>query len=69
MMNYCEGCETYLNKKGYSDCSFHKDNQDGSCPCSQCIVKMMCQIPCDPYEDWVADVEANEPGLKSFPKD
>ena len=69
IVDYCEGCETYLTKGGYNDCSFHVDNQEGTCPCSYCIVKMMCKIPCDPYEEWVRVIEGNGPGPKSFPKD
>ena len=27
-------------------------NNDGSCPCTNCIVKVMCVDECSPFEDW-----------------
>lgn len=56
-MNYCEGCATYLaQNENHHDCPYYKDNQDSSCPCSNCLVKMMCGDPCDDYETWIDSV-------------
>lgn len=58
-MTFCDGCETYRGPGEYFDCSYHKNNQDGSCPCSNCIVKVMCGDPCDKYDDWVDEKDPN----------
>ena len=44
-INYCKGCITYTREHG---CHFsaHNDEAEGQCPCSQCIVKVMCENMC-----------------------
>jgi len=26
--------------------------QDGSCPCTNCLVKMMCDYGCESWDEW-----------------
>lgn len=57
-MNNCSGCidyEEYVD--GYEDCMMY--NENGSCPCTNCIVKVVCEDPCDKLRAFVAD-EAGE---------
>jgi hypothetical protein len=46
----CEGCLTYNQriKKDFTSrvCPFLDDHP---CPCSNCIIKMMCRAECDLY--------------------
>jgi len=43
-INHCEGCLTTTSKTTY--CTFIFYNNEGQCPCSKCIVKMMCERAC-----------------------
>lgn len=43
--NHCHGCVIYNN-----ECDTQKNNFDGSCPCSQCIIKTMCENSCERYD-------------------
>ncbi len=56
-MSNCEGCNTREGPGDYFDCSYIANNKDGSCPCTECIVKAMCDIPCDDYEKWNYNME------------
>jgi len=48
--NHCDGCYAKGNVcSGYND--------DGSCPCTECIVKMMCYSLCDVHDKWDIDNE------------
>ena len=54
LVEYCIGCHTYLNEKyGHIDCPYSNDNLDGRCPCTECIVKVMCGNPCEVYDKYV----------------
>lgn len=65
MPEYCKGCITYIvnNRDALTNnddpiiCSYTNHNKDGKCPCSSCIIKMMCEITCDEYEDFVDIVD------------
>jgi len=41
---HCEGC--------YGKCSIPYANKNGKCPCSNCIIKVMCDITCDIWLRW-----------------
>ena len=41
---YCEGCLTLTNANII--CTFAHDNAEGQCPCTVCIIKMMCTEVC-----------------------
>ncbi len=45
---HCEGCTLYpgCTKAFYND---------GSCPCTNCIIKPMCQDICTPYNSYYND--------------
>jgi len=47
-MDYCKGCTAYHD----TGCAFKKSNRDGTCPCTECVVKAMCDITCDDYDVW-----------------
>ncbi len=40
----CNGC--------HLECQTPAGNKDGSCPCTNCLVKMMCDDPCESWEKW-----------------
>jgi len=43
-MNHCDGCV---------GCVFVDFvNNDGACPCTLCIIKAMCDDPCEKYHSW-----------------
>lgn len=37
----CEGCNSHGNK----ECMWFEKHS--TCPCSTCLIKMMCLVPCD----------------------
>lgn len=52
---YCEGCYSYFPTKQrdgdgiLSNGCIHKQYNKGQCPCSECIIKVMCNNPCEKY--------------------
>jgi len=50
-MNNCKGCASI--REGACRCGYEEDNEDGDCPCTECIVKPMCDAPCPPWDAWV----------------
>jgi hypothetical protein len=49
-VNYCEGCLSYTGCYliAYS-CLFDFYNDEGQCPCTLCIIKVMCEDVCDDF--------------------
>ena len=47
----CHGCYSYgpYNGDGFDLCSIMRLNNRGECPCTKCVVKMMCGNPCDSF--------------------
>ena len=55
MTDYCMGCKTlhYINKfNEVTHCRFQTSNVEGKCPCSECIVKMMCDTDCPTFREY-----------------
>jgi len=52
-MDCCKGCATYIGAGEYHDCAYAEYNKKGACPCSKCVVKVMCVEPCDEYDEWI----------------
>lgn len=52
----CRGCMLTRERGGhYSKCSiklYCSLKEINSCPCQTCIVKVICNIPCDLYNDY-----------------
>jgi hypothetical protein len=43
----CYGCITFIRE---SECSYsYINNENSKCPCSQCIVKVMCENMCTDF--------------------
>ena len=51
---YCKGCCVYMPDGDPHDigCTLFDSNNKGQCPCSKCIVKVMCEEPCEDYEQF-----------------
>lgn len=68
MTDYCKGC--YSNVASMCDhyCSYTKYSPNAECPCSECIVKVMCNDPCDKFEEFMDNLEVlgNLKGKKSY---
>ena len=47
-MDHCKGCTAYHE----TGCTFKNHNTDGTCPCTECVVKAMCDITCGDYNTW-----------------
>ncbi len=47
----CKGCLNSYHKGG---CRWF--NLKLSCPCSTCLIKMMCDIPCDTFDKYVIKI-------------
>ncbi len=45
----CNGCDL---PDDVEICDFFKDNFNGSCPCTCCLVKTMCNRACDDNYKW-----------------
>lgn len=52
---HCNGCSTYKVKINdrHNDktllCGYSYDNIDGICPCTNCIIKVMCEHMCTAF--------------------
>lgn len=53
MTNYCKGCRLY-SLKYQIPCV---DNNDGNCPCTKCIIKVMCRVACREYTLFVISMD------------
>jgi len=51
-MKCCDGCLTYFD----GGCAYTKYNGTGECPCTPCVIKIMCEKICDPFRDYMNDV-------------
>lgn len=45
----CKSCHTQVSK-GEEQCLYASN--EGTCPCTICIVKPMCNQSCDPFNDY-----------------
>jgi hypothetical protein len=63
---YCNGCYSILFSDIFNECTFHPYNDNGNCPCTKCIIKMMCDDPCDDFSSfrlntlWIIEEEKEE---------
>ena len=51
-MNYCEGCfglDPVFLVLAEGACIYSRFNKYGECPCSTCLVKMMCNNLCEEF--------------------
>jgi len=51
-INHCNGCLTHYGPSPELNCQYLPFNKDGECPCSKCIVKMICSQTCDWWRKW-----------------
>ncbi len=54
-MKYCDGCNTKgqckeLFKRAADKRRYSKSRM--KCPCNMCVVKMVCEDPCDEYKEY-----------------
>jgi len=59
-VDYCKGCATYKVKNSSDKlipCSYLPDNIDGNCPCTECIIKVMCEHMCDRYISFAKHID------------
>ncbi len=72
----CPGCATYAevgkvreiqNQSGYTDspqCAIKPYYRGKTCPCSKCLIKMVCEDTCDrmdDYRNWCGDIKYARP--------
>ena len=48
----CDGCSDSDENIHFNICELIFYNKNGSCPCTNCIVKMMCSDSCDKFALW-----------------
>jgi hypothetical protein len=48
---HCKGC-TINAERSPDDCCVDKSNENGDCPCSDCIIKMICDIECNTFREY-----------------
>ncbi len=64
MYNQCEkGCAGIIPLKGLTVC--YTLNTDNSCPCVNCIIKMMCKDTCEESHKWARRISKKK-GLKEY---
>ena len=49
-MDYCKGCTIYNPEDDNDQCNYASTNNEGACPCSHCIVKVICWEMCPPFK-------------------
>jgi len=53
---HCKGCATFNlidDPNLQVDCP--DSNYEGNCPCTECVVKVMCLLECDDYKIWTTN--------------
>jgi hypothetical protein len=52
MPECCKGCYTFLKDLTLPDpgCAHNHFNLNGECPCTECIIKVMCSESCSDYD-------------------
>ena len=57
--NKCDGCKTYESEIESQKvfCRFAKFNQMGDCPCTNCLIKMVCIHGCIRIEEWTEMID------------
>ncbi len=45
---HCEGCNNTCDVQ-----IIPNTNNNGSCPCTICVVKMVCETTCDEWLEWL----------------
>ncbi len=74
----CRGCATYSDiekltknyKHGTVECNIKPSHRGLICPCSECLVKTMCQEPCDRLDKY-KDIFVNDDeymSMEALPK-
>lgn len=61
LSKYCKGCITnnqFSHEGPY--CGIMRFNYNGQCPCSVCVIKVMCEVPCEDFESFKVVKEAEE---------
>jgi len=71
MTDYCKGCLgiriTDEDNIRRWVCTYAVININGECPCSKCIVKVMCKTICDGYRDFAHGFNNNKlNGFRDF---
>ncbi len=53
----CEGCRSYMFwKRVIPTCILYPFNKkEGDCPCSECLIKVICSKGCPEYSIWYAE--------------
>ncbi len=52
----CKGCLAFYERGGgRCDWMIANETNEGDCPCTHCIVKMMCQDACDAFKHQSSD--------------
>jgi hypothetical protein len=57
-MENCDGCG--MNNRYTEEAVCLPHNKKGSCPCTNCIVKIMCKSFCEMAADWWIDHDDKE---------
>ena len=52
MRNHCEGCYSYEEGDEIINCEIAPSNNISKCPCSRCLIKVMCKVGCDDFENY-----------------
>ena len=53
---YCKGC-LVPGVDGDGECFGDGHNENGECPCTNCLVKTMCDGQCDSYGEFVERIK------------
>ena len=62
MSDYCNGCLTKSGPAPELDCVYIRFNENGVCPCTHCVIKVMCDIQCEDYDTWTKPLEVKFKG-------
>ena len=64
MTDYCDGCFSKHSHRKHGvliqPCCNMGYNDKGQCPCTLCIVKMMCDSSCDDYFNYRLEKEKSD---------
>lgn len=61
MTTGCEGCHSYNKESPMCQAGVIQEVREYLCPCLDCLIKMVCVKPCEPFKKYVDMCKVGEP--------
>ncbi len=66
MKEVCKGCYTFMSI--HTDCPSELIKKSDKCPCAMCLIKGVCDTPCEEYSNFSDGIEIRSYSEEVKPK-